>query len=587
MLAIFWSLVIPLGEGPDETGHWDYALFLARTGHLPNQSGDQPDVPGEGHQPPLAYWLLQPVLRSLPAEQRTLVVQGNPDFRWAGGSEPNAYLHGVRENPPFRGALQAWHLARGISIALGSATIILCWATARMVFSQRRGIALGAAAVLGWNPQWIFQHSLVSNDPLTIAVSAALIFGCVATLVVTPPAPRGVACTRRTIGGRYAIAALLGLILGLLLLSKQSGLALLPLPILTAALGMRLHSWRHRFGAAATVLSMAGLIAGWWYLRNLHLYGDPLGLRTYRRTFASHDFNAGSWASWRDGLWTLFRSSWGLFGWQTVPLPGYLYILLLWTLILAVPGLGSSIARGWWHSRSRLAALLVMTTVLVVIWLLLFALTAGSVAWQGRFLFLAAVPLAIFLSAGWAALVPRSIGLYAVAGALLALAAAVPTAYLRPAYALQSRMEQDVPVDDTYIAFEGGAGAAAELRGRTLPRQVATGSELPVSLTWHATAPFDRSWWLFVHVVDGAGHNVAQSDGPPLNGNFPTTKWVPGDWCVDRRKIDLRAVPPGQYSIRIGLFDPAGGERLTAFDHDHKSLGDDIQIALLSVIPTQ
>jgi hypothetical protein len=71
-LALAWSIVVPIGEGPDEPGHFNYALFLAREGRLPVQQADPhaSDVPGEGHQPPLAYWLMQPAVRWLPDDQR-------------------------------------------------------------------------------------------------------------------------------------------------------------------------------------------------------------------------------------------------------------------------------------------------------------------------------------------------------------------------------------------------------------------------------------------------------------------------------------------------------------------------------------
>ena len=35
--AVWYSQVIPLGEGPDEPGHAEYAFFVARTGSLPDQ----------------------------------------------------------------------------------------------------------------------------------------------------------------------------------------------------------------------------------------------------------------------------------------------------------------------------------------------------------------------------------------------------------------------------------------------------------------------------------------------------------------------------------------------------------------------
>src|SRR5437773_1606075 len=118
-LAAVYSVVVPLGEGPDEPGHAAYVFFLAREGRLPVQRVEpqQSDVPGEGHQPPLAYALAAPMVAWLPPEERQFDLPGNPRFTWAGGDELNAVAHGSREYPPWRGAVLAWHLARLVSVA--------------------------------------------------------------------------------------------------------------------------------------------------------------------------------------------------------------------------------------------------------------------------------------------------------------------------------------------------------------------------------------------------------------------------------------------------------------------------------------
>ena len=50
------------------------------------------DVPGEGHQPPLAYALVAPLAAWLPSEERQFVMPGNPRFTWATpASNPSAF----------------------------------------------------------------------------------------------------------------------------------------------------------------------------------------------------------------------------------------------------------------------------------------------------------------------------------------------------------------------------------------------------------------------------------------------------------------------------------------------------------------
>ena len=181
VLGVLWSLVVPLGEGPDEPAHLQYALFLKAERRLPAPGSDPSasDVPGEAHQPPLAYLLMQPFIGWFGDEEATLELYGNPRFPWSGGDQPNAYLHGVRERPPYQGAILLWHLARLASVMLGAASVALCYATIRRLWPDLPSLALGGAALVAFNPQWIFHHALVSNDPLLIMLTSLLIYASV------------------------------------------------------------------------------------------------------------------------------------------------------------------------------------------------------------------------------------------------------------------------------------------------------------------------------------------------------------------------------------------------------------------------
>ncbi len=193
LLGLLWSLVVPLGEGPDEPAHFQYALFLREERRLPVQSTDpsRSDLPGEGHQPPLAYLLMQPFIGVSSSEEGRLELYGNPRFRWNGGDQLNAYLHGARERPPYQGAFLAWHLARLLSVTLGAASVAFCYATIRRLWPELPSLALGGAALVAFNPQWIFHHALVSNDPLLIALSSALIYAAVVAAEGQGPVVRG------------------------------------------------------------------------------------------------------------------------------------------------------------------------------------------------------------------------------------------------------------------------------------------------------------------------------------------------------------------------------------------------------------
>ena len=55
VLAGGYRSAIPLFEGPDESSHIEYVVHVAEHGRLPRagDTGDDVEVPGTGHQPPL------------------------------------------------------------------------------------------------------------------------------------------------------------------------------------------------------------------------------------------------------------------------------------------------------------------------------------------------------------------------------------------------------------------------------------------------------------------------------------------------------------------------------------------------------
>ena len=57
---------------------------------------------------------------------------------------------------------------------------------------------------------------------------------------------------------------------------------------------------------------------------------------------------------------------------------------------------------------------------------------------------------------------------------------------------------------------------------------------------------------------------VAGFDGPPVQGDYPTSLWAPGEIIVDTHSLNLAALPRGEYYLLAGLYNPATGERLPA-----------------------
>jgi hypothetical protein len=67
--------------------------------------------------------------------------------------------------------------------------------------------------------------------------------------------------------------------------------------------------------------------------------------------------------------------------------------------------------------------------------------------------------------------------------------------------------------------------------------------------------------------LDGRGGRVAQGDGPPVNGRYPSSAWLPGQIVVDNHRIPLPAgINPADLRVAVGLYVPGDGARLQVTD---------------------
>lgn len=112
--------------------------------------------------------------------------------------------------------------------------------------------------------------------------------------------------------------------------------------------------------------------------------------------------------------------------------------------------------------------------------------------------------------------------------------------------------------------------------------QVAPGGGLTLTLAWRAEAEILTGYTVFVHLIAPDGTIAAQQDRPPMAGGaiYPTDLWLPGEVVIDSYQFQL---PPGTeagiYQIRIGLYLPDNGLRLTLADGiDHFILPIEIAV---------
>lgn len=81
-----------------------------------------------------------------------------------------------------------------------------------------------------------------------------------------------------------------------------------------------------------------------------------------------------------------------------------------------------------------------------------------------------------------------------------------------------------------------------------------------LKLFWRADSPPLADYTVFIHLLDPSGNLIAQFDSPPADGAYPTTLWDPNEIIADEHL--LQNLPPGRYTVQIGLYRPDTSERL-------------------------
>lgn len=259
LFGLGFNLVIPLGEGPDEPAHFSYVQYLARQRSLPILKPRYTDnATVEAYQPPL-YYLLGALLTwpVLVSDAELLFNAAPPDS----GRSPH-FRH-VPVSAALRGSLLAWRLLRTLSLLLGLVTLLTVHQAARLVFGGP-WLPLAALTYLALNPQFVYIHSLVTNDALATAAGSLLLLFIVRN-----------ASSEASISYGHA-----GFLLGLAALSKTSVLLLAAgLAPAVLKLARRISRSPETYWPVATrLIGIPALMAGWWFVRSRLLYGDWTGM---------------------------------------------------------------------------------------------------------------------------------------------------------------------------------------------------------------------------------------------------------------------------------------------------------------------
>jgi len=106
-------------------------------------------------------------------------------------------------------------------------------------------------------------------------------------------------------------------------------------------------------------------------------------------------------------------------------------------------------------------------------------------------------------------------------------------------------------------------------------RQAKPGDKLELTLYWHALSPVDKSYTVFVHLLDADEVIQGWGDSLPGGGTLPTTSWLAGEYLRDRHEIAIKPEAlSGEYLIEVGLYEAISGARLPVLDEEGQVQGD-------------
>ena len=598
LLALGYGVVVPLFETPDEHMHYFTAEFIAREGRLPT-TRDAGLMAQEAAQPPLYYGLGSLIVRAVGSGDDQVNLWLNPK---ADPADPlgeslatppintNMFIHGPQEAWPWRGYALAAHLLRMMSAVLGLGTLLCIYAAGRTVWRDAPDRALLATALVAFLPQFAFIHGAVTNDTAITFFSAAAVWQLLRItnyeLRITNE-KQGDTAREGSLEARLsslvsgcAAYVLLGITIGLAVLSKTAGLLLLV--YCTGVTAARVWSrggprrWSRATAAGMAVALPALLLGGWWLVRNWTLYGDPTAANQFV-LLAGGERPYTLYQVWldMDRVWT---SLFARFGWMNLRPPVWVWVVWNVIAILAATGAIWGIVVSIRHRKRpfSLARLLFHPAVILFGW---FALVAA--AWlqfmlrtpadQGRLFFPALIPLALGAAYGlsrwprpWVQIAALML---ALGTSIYSLAVVIPTAYALPPIVTTLPTEA-TPLE---IAFPEGI----DLVGVSVDTPVARPGEwVWLTLYWRARPDIAGGAPLvYLELFGREFERIGLQTNYHGRGNFPATLWPGGAIVADRMAVRVNgdAVAPVEAALKIKLAEDASG----------------IDIGTVKIIPTE
>ena len=588
VLATVYNVATPIWEGPDELGHYNHVRFLVSNLALPGPA-DSASPLDELTHPPLYYiftalgtaWLdtsddLQPVENPYAP---TGIMEGGV----------NRFVHSDAEAFPYQGTVLAVHMARLVTTLIGTLVVAVTYSLARLLFPDKREIALGAMAINAFSPGFLFMSSVINNDILvTLFFSLALLFS-VKVIIQTP---------------RLRDLFALGGFTGLAFLSKNNALALIPVVIVvvglvTARLLRGKRSVTLSLGGIALLLLGVALVYSWWFLRSVALFGTPTTrsakifgrfLQDLRDPLTA--MRSANWSLLPEALRYFYTSFWAAFGWGNISAEPWVYQILGLLCLAGISGVALFMLTKA-DLLVKVSALLLLLSFVSLSALAIYRTLAFSdPVLRGRYALPAISAVSVLLSLGIARLTPRSLGHRPILLASLTmflLGMMAPFRYILPAYARPPIFSSEEALDISNPLIVN-FGNKIELLGYDLdPDGVRAGEFVFITLYWRSLAQMEENYTVGLSILGPHNEPYRQVAAYPGHGNYATSLWKPADIIEDSYQIRVsRKFPtPGVARIYLAVYRYPQEEHLSLLDSQGEPVARAAIFGRLPVVSAQ
>lgn len=576
IFGVAYTVSTPVFEANDEIWHFGYVQYIRETGELPVQPNiDNPDSNDQqettenfyrqhGNQPPLYYGLMALITSPFSIDDVDQYRNLNPHVTI---NQPDSFgnknlvLHDETHSM-WEGTGLTVQVIRIIGLALGAVTIVTVYEISKYVAPHRPTVAFVAAAITGLNPMFIFVSASVNNDSLAMVLNGLIIL-----------------LTLRTMRDGFSLrhSLIITFLLGLTAITKVTSLVLIPLLI-----GVGIYTYRKtddRQGLIVFLVAMlvfiAG-IAGWWYIRNLQLYGELFGIFTMANIAGPRGvtFNLITLLT----EYQQFRMSyWGLFGSMNIQIVAIFYMLVDLITFFSVIGcvfllLQLVAISDFAYARYELSNLMVLISGFLLVWFGVLYFSTLTKASDGRILFPLIAILSPLVAVGFVEIVwwivfslrPPNLEFVragdAVPKPLLDEAMLWPLRFLgivtllTPFTVIASQYIAPDPVitlPETAKPVYAEFGDVALVGYEHIDRRYVPGEDVNVTLYWEVLEQSERDNSIFLSLIDDNLQEIGRYSSYPGAGTLRTSTWEAGQIYPDEYVVGIDQGAYGRYPFDI------------------------------------